>query len=236
MTSSRLLTIGFALSLLTLTFRSNAQVNYQQFANKKLYFGITLGLNYSDFKVVQSNEFIYHDSITSITSTKGPGFNLGIISNLKFGEYFDLRFIPALSFAEKNLNYRFIDGLNDRKRVESIYLEFPVHLRYLSQPINDMRLYVLSGMKYGLDFASNKNARKAKDLITISPNDISFEYGFGIQFFFPLFIFSPEIRVSHGLFNIHTPTRDKKKVETMQSEVIEKLLSRTFLISFHFEG
>ena len=49
--------------------------------------------------------------------------------------------------------------------------------------------------------------------------------------FFPFFIFSPELKYSQGLGNIliYNPNLE-------QTNVVEKVLSRTFTISLHFEG
>lgn len=224
----QVLIAGLLLLAPLLTF---GQLNYQDFAQKKLYFGITLGYNTSKFKVKHSQDFVYHDSVDVLNSSYGPGFNLGIISNLKLGEYFDLRFIPALAFAEKSLDYRLAGDKTASRTIESIYLNFPLTVRYKSAPVKDMRVYVLGGIKYGLDLASNAEARKADRQVKVARHDISAEYGAGLQFFFPLFIFSPEIKISHGLFNVHA--RDQN---LQYSNVIDKLFSRTILVSLHFEG
>ncbi|HYD90898.1 MAG TPA: outer membrane beta-barrel protein [Flavobacterium sp.] len=208
-----------------------AQLNFQHFDEKKLYFGISLGFNTSKFRVVHSDAFTYHDTVAVLNSKGGPGFNLGIISNLKLGKYFDVRFIPTLVFAEKNLNYTMFDNSEARKSIESIFIDFPVSVRFKSQPIKDVRIYVLAGMKYGLDLASNAKARRAEDQVKVSRTDISAEYGIGVQFFFPLFIFSPEIKFSQGLFDVHS-----KDSNLMFSNVIEKLFTRSLIISLHFEG
>ncbi len=224
--------IALALLVVLLLPRENyAQLNYQQFEHKKVYFGIMLGYNTSDFKLTHSKEFMESDSIFVINSKRGPGFNLGIISNLKLGKYFDVRFVPTLAFAEKNLEFDMIGDTLARRTIESIYMEFPVSLRFKSQPIGDMRIYVLGGVKYGMDFASNAEKRKAEDQITIGQHDISYEYGLGFQFFFPMFIFSPELKISHGLFNLHV-TNEQLNL----ARGIDKLFSRTFLISLQFEG
>jgi hypothetical protein len=94
-----------------------------------------------------------------------------------------------------------------------------------------MRIYVLVGMKYNIDLASNAKARRAEDQILVTGSDIAYEYGAGIQFFFPLFIFSPEIKFSNGLLNLHAPNEN-----LIYSNMIDKLLSRSILISLHFEG
>jgi hypothetical protein len=104
-------------------------------------------------------------------------------------------------------------------------------VRYKSAPYHDKRMFVMAGIKYSYDIQSKSRVRQLNNSIRVSPTDFQFEAGAGIQMFFPYFIFSPEIKFSHGLGNIliyrdgHQPT-----------SVLEKLMSRTFTISLHFEG
>ena len=206
--------------------------NFLDFNQKPYYFGITLGYNSSDFKIFQSRDFVLNDSINVVRSVTGPGFNLGIVTNLKIGDHFDIRFLPTLSFAERNLNYDPTQRDNSlARRVESVFVEMPFHARYKSVPYRDMRLFVIAGVKYAFDVASDSRARNADTLVKIAPNDFAFEIGAGIQFFLPYFIFSPEIKFSHGLNNILIFDDDLP-----ESSVIEKVLSRGFTISLHFEG
>lgn len=218
--------IGCLLSL----SQAKAQRNVLEHYNRRVYFGITLAYNMSHYKIVHSPDFIYNDSILQVNSRRGPGFNLGIISNLRLSEYFDIRFIPSLVFADKRLIFT---QLNREivKTTESICTDFPLSIRFKSQPWKDMKVYVLSGMKYSLDLASNAKARKAFDQIKIKRHDISYEYGVGLQFFFPLFIFSPEVKFSNGILNVHQPDRN-----LIYSNMLEKLQIRTITISIHFEG
>lgn len=212
---------------------SKGNYNFLDFNQKPYYFGITLAYNSSNFKVFQSKNFILNDSIRLVQSVTGPGFNLGIVSNLKIGEYFDIRFLPTLSFAERNINY---SATKDARRpfsrkVESVFVEMPFHARYKSEPFHDMRLFVLGGVKYSFDVASDSRSRQAESLVKIAPNDFAFEVGAGVQLFLPYFIFSPEIKYSHGLNNILIFDENLE-----ESNVIEKILSRTLTISLHFEG
>jgi hypothetical protein len=210
---------------------SLAQRNYLEYINKKYYFGITMGTNISDFKITHSNAFAGNDSIKTIGTKFGPGFNLGIIANYQMGDYFDLRLVPALVFADKKLEFGINDGSVVEKDIQSIITEFPLELRFKSQPIRDIRVYVLTGLKYSIDLAANAKDRKSEDQIRVSGSDLSYEMGMGIQFFFPLFIFSPEIKFANGFYNLHAPN------ETLiYSNMIDKLYSRTISLSFHFEG
>lgn len=207
--------------------------NYFDFNQKPYYFGITLGLNSSSYKPFRSTGFLESDSILRVESATGPGFNLGIITNIKIGEHFDFRFLPTLSFAERNITYdrRGRTATFTQRRVESVFVEAPFHLRYKSAPYRDFRLFVIGGVKYSFDVASDSRARQAESIVRIAPNDFALEVGTGIQFYLPYFIFSPEIKMSHGIGNTLLYNRNLQ-----ESTILEKLLSRTFTISFHFEG
>jgi hypothetical protein len=214
-------------------FTGGNNYNFYDFQAKPYYFGLTLGFNSSRYTPFRSEEFIFSDSITAVQSLAGPGFNLNIVTNLKIGKYFDFRFMPGFSFAERNLNYtqnaRFTR--QSQEKVESVFVELPFQFRYKSAPYRDKRLFLIAGVKYSFDVASESRARQAENLVRISPHDFQIEYGAGIQIFFPYFIWSPEFKISHGigntlLFNPNLP----------ESTVLEKVLSRTFTLSFHFEG
>ena len=232
--------IGFIILLFTMAQPSFAQIgggkgnyNFQGFQQKNYYFGITLGSNSSRFTPFNSQAYIYSDSIKTIESISGPGFNLGIVTNLKIGQYFDFRFLPTLSFAERNLQYarNSRSQPKSKRQFESIFLEMPFQFRFKSAPYKDKRVFVIGGVKYAFDVATDARANKADAIVKISPHDFSVEYGAGIQFFFPYFIFSPEIKISHGIGNtlLFNPNLE-------ESTVLEKVLSRTFTISLHFEG
>ncbi len=228
--------IGLIATFAILCFTtSNAQIrgtyNYLDFASKPYYFGITLAYNSSSFNAIQSSQFFLSDSLRGVEGTYGGGFNLGIVTNLKIGQHFDFRFLPTLSFTDRNLQYTTASGGLIDKRIESVFFEMPFHVRYKSQPYKDLRVFVVSGVKYSFDVASKSRTRRDETSIRIAPTDFAVEFGAGVQFFFPYFIFSPELKYSQGITNglIYNP-------DVEYSTVLDKVLSRTFTISFHFEG
>jgi hypothetical protein len=231
--------LGVTLAILWLSFSSSfaqsarGNYNFLDFNQKPYYFGITLAYNNSNFKVFQSKDFILNDSINVVESVTGPGFNLWIVTNLKIGENFDVRFLPTLSFGERNINYAptRLDRKPFARRVESVFVEMPFQARYKSAPFHDTRLFVVAGVKYSFDVASDSRSRQAESLVKIAPNDFAFEIGAGAQMFLPYFIFSPEIKFSHGFNNILIFDKNLE-----ESSIIDKVLSRTFTLSFHFEG
>jgi Outer membrane protein beta-barrel domain len=209
--------------------------NFLDFNKRNYYFGITLAYNRSDYRIFRSKNFLpsANDSIAGIEGVKGPGFNLQIVSNLKIGDNFDLRFLPGFSFAERSVEYDPTrkNQKNYERPVSSVFVELPFHVRYKSAPYHDKRLFVMSGIKYSYDIQANSRVRTLANNLRIAPADFQVEAGAGIQMFFPYFIFSPEIKFSHGLGNILIFQNGLR-----ESSVIEKLMSRTFTISLHFEG
>lgn len=206
--------------------------NFSSFNRKPYYFGLTLGLNSSSFKVNQSKNFIGNDSISIVEGARTGGFNLHMIANLKMGDYFDFRFLPGFAFANRSIEYtKPAENKPYVQRIEAVFFELPFHLRYKSSPYKDKRFFIIGGLKYSYDVASNSKSRRAVEILKISPHDFQFELGFGLQMFYPYFIFSPEIKFSRGLNNLLLYNRDLN-----QSRVLENVVSQFVTISFHFEG
>ncbi len=216
--------------------------NFLSKENKAYYFGITLGTHTSNYKIFRNDVFhnqellqdpgLEEPEVFDIESITGPGYNVNVLANLKIGRNFDFRLLPGFAFSERNITFasdgEFDNDLND---FELTYMEIPLQFRYKSNPYSDMRVYAFAGFKYGFDIASQSRRRLQSSIINIAPVDFSVEAGFGFQFFFPFFILSPEIKFSHGLTN--TLIFDNT---SLRSNLIQKILSRSLTISFHFEG
>jgi len=207
--------------------------NYKGFQQKDYYFGLTLGVNSSTFHLDRSKQFIGNEEIRITEAASGIGFNLNMIANLKLGDYFDFRFLPGFTFSERTLEYTSTEITDpvrpDIEPLESVFFEMPFHVRFKSAPYKDKRVFVMGGLKYSYDVASNSSTRKS--VLRFSPHDFLYEVGIGMQFFYPYFIFSPEIKFSRGLTN--TLLYDNQLNE---ASVLENVMTQYFTVSFHFEG
>jgi hypothetical protein len=209
--------------------------NYLEFKNKPYYFGISMGYAGSNYRLQHSEDFILNDEYRIVESVSGPGMRIGVIGNLKFGEFFDFRLIPGFAFTERYIEYQDYNpdgasGLQSEK-IDATFFELPFLIRYKSEPYKDMRFFLIGGAKYSYDISNTSRTRQAETLIKVAPHDFSAEFGVGVQFFFPYFIFSPQIKVSHGMGNLLLYNGNLEK-----SNVIEKINSRMISISFNFEG
>ena len=130
------------------------------------------------------------------------------------------------------LKYPDFDGnMEVTKKVESVIMSFPFQLKFQSDRIGNFRVYAMGGFKADIDMASNARAKKAEELVKIQKYDFGPEFGVGFNFFFPSFIFSPEIKISNGLRNIHA--RDEN---LRFSSMFDKIQSRMIVFSIHLEG
>lgn len=224
--------------LLTIPSLVNAQKhkkpqNLARYDFKKIHFGFSLGINALNFNINKNDNFLDNDSLLSMLSQDQKGFNLGIVSNLRLGKYTDLRFIPTLVFGERILNYQFTVQNNESlktKRIESTLIDFPISLKYKSERYNNFRTYVMCGVKYSLDIASQSTIDdEGQELVKLNNHDIMIEGGFGIDFYLQYFKFSPQIKISHGIINILS--RDK----TVYTQTINNLKTSGWMLSFTFE-
>ncbi len=239
-TSLLLVFIGILLWAVTSSAQVMSVRNLPKYDYKKYHFGFILGLNQMDFVVNPINDFRNVDSIYGVETEGEMGFNIGIVSNLRLAEYWDFRFIPTLSFGDRNVIFRvrkysplFGDTaiLEEVKRVESTYLDFPFYFKYKSKRLNNMRAYVIGGFKYSIDLASQAKKKEREDeyLIKLIANDMLMETGVGFDFYLQYFKFGIELKMSYGIFDL------LKRENNVYSESIDQLSSKIFQLSFTFE-
>src|SRR5690606_27028445 len=152
------------------------------------------GLNFSQYRIGYDESFIHTDTFKIIQPHWSPGFNLGLMGNLRLNKRIDLRIVPSLSFAGKRLVYSKIgagDSLED-KIIESVYIHFPLQIKFKSDRIKNFRFYGIIGGKLDYDMAANARSRRADEFLKVKPLDLGGELGVGFEWYYPNFIFSPE--------------------------------------------
>lgn len=213
---------------------NNIPINLPKYDKQKLHFGFVLGINSANFVMDPAADLKYQDSVYSISTDPASGLNLGILANLHLGNHFDLRFMPALSFVQRNLNYNFLlpTGASGSivKTVESTYLELPVNIKFKSKRIDNYRIYVVAGGRLSLDMISQAKVKEQDpDVLKLEKRDYGLELGVGADFYMPYFKFSPEIKMFRGMPNLLV------EENTVYANALESLKSKIFYISFFFE-
>lgn len=207
--------------------------------DKKYYLGIGVLYNMSRFQLSHHDRFLASDTVMMVHPENAGGIGLAGLHTYRLSPRFEVRAIfPQLLFSYKNLTYHLSypeAALEEQpvmtKRVESILLGLPIHVKFRSDRIDNFRFYVFGGGKFEYDLASNARARRAEDLVKLRKLDVGVEAGLGFNFYFPVFILSPEIKISNGISNSHHRDEGLKF-----SNVVDRLHSRMIVFSLIFEG
>lgn len=228
--------LAFALMIYSATRSQKVEMYQLEHEGKPYYFGITLGANIARFQIEQHPRFLQYDSVLEILPLNSPGFGLGLNATARLTNRFEARFNPQLMFTDRSITYKLkykdpIDGFEPTKKVESVIFTFPFQIKFNSDRIGNFRVYMLGGAFTQIDLAANARARRADDLVKLEKSDYGLEIGMGFNFYFPSFIFSPEIKVSNGLRNLHSRDEHLK-----YSNVIDRIQSRMIVFSIHLEG
>ncbi|MCI5059314.1 MAG: PorT family protein [Flavobacteriales bacterium] len=184
--------------------------NLPNFDQKLYHFGFSLGANSADYSI-RHNNLLSPDTLLTLNVERQGGFNLNIVSAFHFTELWSIRFIPGLSFAQRNVVYRRIKNgitLPDKPvPIESTYLDFPLLFKYRSLRNNNFAAYVIGGGKYSLDLASqahvDNNINDPEDIVLKTKRHIYLaEIGAGGDFFLTYFKFAIQLKYSFGLHNV----------------------------------
>ena len=212
-------------------------LNLPDHDDKKYYLGIGFMFDQSHLQVTAHPKFLQSDSVLYVNPNNSGGFGVSGMFTFKVMNHLEFRFaFPEFIFASNSLSYHVNypsggDSNLTTKVIPSLLLGFPAQVKFLSDRINNFRVYMLGGFNYRYDLASNSSARKAQNLVKLTPSDMSIEAGLGFQFYFPVFILSPELKFSEGIKNVHS--RDPS---LQYSNVIDKLKTRMVVFSLIFEG
>jgi len=179
---------------------------------------------------------LQNDSILSVEPGTSGGLALGLVATANLTRRFEFRFIPQLILGgSKYFTYhlRYPNELEpeyQKKTIPSTIVSFPFQLKFNSDRIDNFRVYMMGGLKYDYDLASNSSARNAENLVKLTKGDFGYEAGIGFNFFLPVVTISPELKVSNGLSNVHSRDANLK-----YSNVLDKLQSRMIVFSIILE-
>lgn len=181
--------------------------------------------------------------VYNVETIQTPGFTVGIIGSKRLGKYFDLRFIPSLSFSERRLRYSIAikskDGTMDQKTltksIGTTFVEFPLNIKYRSKRYNNIGAYVMGGINPKLDLASQKDNKESlngqefiNNLVT-KRFDCAAELGVGFDIYNQWFKMGVEAKMSYGLLDI---VKDPAFIYTAP---IDQLRNKLFQVSLLFE-
>lgn len=209
--------------------------NVSWYDDKFLHFGFCIGFNVMDFNITPSNEHLQSDSLYPEVAVLNPGINIQIVTDIRPAEHFDIRFLPGVAFGQRNVRFYKNQILeNEKQRLESSFIEFPILLKFKGERLNNVRPYIIGGLNYRYDLAGKKEYDEEKPVyLRIKRSDLYYEFGPGLDFYLPYFKLSVELKVSTGIRDVlvHEPAPGYPQYV----RAIEKMKSQIWILSFHFE-
>jgi len=207
--------------------------NLIAYDKERFHWGFSLGINVVDVNLKTRTNYEHpapgispNNPVMEIYSEATPAFNVGIVANMRLGEYFDLRFIPSFSIAHNiRLFYRFDDDIATYyplpeagrppytvlREIECHYINFPLFFKFKSSRMHNVRMYAIAGGQIGVNMISGKNNKipipdpngvYAEIMPIIKPYDVQVKGGVGFDFYTTYFKFSTEFKVSFGVINM----------------------------------
>lgn len=224
----------FCLYFSDLQAQRNNTDNLPNYDNRWLHYGFSIGVHSSGYRMKYADNFTSpaFDSLHSVMAQNSFGFSLGLIANLRLAEFLDLRIMPEVVFYENRVDYNYIrDGQSviDEQLVETTFVEFPVLFKYKSVRRGNTRMYLIGGIEPGIEATGKKEEQDDSDKLLVNGTNLSLQVGFGLDVYFPLFKFAPEIRFSRGLMNM------KNERENPYGAPIQSLVTNTVTLYLLFE-
>lgn len=240
--NSNMKKIVFIFSILLLSQTISAQLfskekikNNENFDKDRLSWGFFLGLNVYDY------QFNYEQDLKDILVETTTGFNVGLISNLRINDYFDLRFEPGLCITQRNLQYdpSYFNGMSPSsadllREVKSTYVHFPLLLKISTKRINNFKPFILGGVATALNLSSNEENPDDNSVGEFrTKKSVSFyELGFGIDFYMYWFKFTPSVR---GVFALNDELIRDNDPNSPWTGNVASMKTRGVFINFTFQ-
>lgn len=215
---------------------------------RPFHFGVVAGLHFQDLELlnvgpttITDSEGHTYDSYVSVDQDRwDPGFQVGVLGEVRMGTYFAFRFSPMLLFANRHLTFKNFTKVDDkgvateeRQNLKSVYIAGVMDVIFAAKRFNNHRPYVLAGITPVLNLTSRDN-----DYLRLKKSDVFLDFGIGCDFYLPFFKLRPELKFMYGLSNcLDKGHADRLRDPNMQSYArsVSDARSKMICLSFYFE-
>jgi hypothetical protein len=201
--------VVFTLLFLVVAFNAEAQKfrwareNNPRYDERRISYGFIIGLHSASYQVKYSDQFVTQnfDTVHSVMAPSSPGFSLGGLVNLRIFDELDLRIMPKAGFYDHKLIYQYTNEQSQDQLIETAVMEFPLAIKYKSMRRGNIRMYMIGGVTPSFELSGKNDVESNTANLSVKKNDLTVDAGVGLDLYFPLFKFSPELRFSRGLLN-----------------------------------
>jgi hypothetical protein len=194
---------------------------------QKFHFGYSVGLNTVGFTAIP-NEGYHLDLL------QNPGININLVTDYRIGKFLDIRFLPGIQFAQRDLTVT--NRLTTETRtwkIESVFVDAPLILKYRSVRVNNYAPYLLVGInpKFDLTRAEIVGWKPATPML--KSFDFYPELGVGVDFYLSMVKVAMELKFSVGMLDLLLKPADPEF--SLYVAGINRIYSRMVVLAFHVE-
>ncbi len=217
---------------------------------RKFHFGVFVGTHLQDLEfknvgpqMIEMEDGTVQEKLVVCDQDRwDPGFNVGVLGELRLHENFQFRIAPAMYFGTRHLifrNYSNVDAEGNPKQIEehqdlkTAYVSCAFDLIFAAPRFNNYRPYMMAGINPMLNLSGRDN-----DFIKLKKSDVFLEVGLGCDFYLPFFKLRPELKFMLGITNnLDTKHADnlRDKNMIMYSKSVSESYSKMFVLTFFFE-
>ncbi len=163
---------------------------------RRFHFGIHVGTHMQDMELVS----VVGDDGVVITSDQDrydPGFNVGVLGEMRLSELFQLRVAPAVYFGSRHIVFdNATVGEQKRQDLKAAYFVTSVDMIFAAPRLNNHRVYMMAGLVPTINMTST-----ASDYLRLKRYQTFAEVGLGLDRYLPYFKCRPELKFMFGLGN-----------------------------------
>ena len=199
-----LIIIGLLLVSSDLLAQRNQKENLPFYDDQFIHYGFLIGLHTSNYQIKYNETFTQpgQDSVHSIVPSRLPGFKLGFISNFHILQYLDVRASVTFGFYQHELVYRFINADPVSILKDPTMVEIPIYLKYKSQRRGNIGVYMLGGINPSFEASAKGDEENTTETLETKGFNLAMEIGLGLDMYYPLFKFSPEVKYAYSFTNL----------------------------------
>lgn len=205
--------------------------NRENFDKQKLTFGFYMGFNVYDYN------FDYNEIVDEIAVKPTVGFNVGVLSDVRINDYFNIRFEPGVAFARRDLFFEdpsFTEPNQRFREVISTYVHLPVLLKVSTKRLNNWKPFIVGGVSFSHNLSSNEDNPddNSAGQFRQKTGVFNYEMGVGIDIYLPYFKFTPSLR---GVFAISDELVRDADPDSPYTGSVDSMLSRGLFLNFTFQ-
>lgn len=229
-----LLILILLLTTLTSVAQERRVMNRPYLDLRTLHYGFLLGFHMQDMELKNTGRIAENgEQWYSEIDSYSPGFNVGVLAELRLNTHLALRFTPTLYFGQKRAWFHEqTTGRDTTQVIKSTQISFPLDLKFAAPRYNNFRPYFIAGVAPSIDLTTRKH-----HALLMGAMDCSLEVGMGCDVYLPYFKLIPEVKFCFGLANLLKKDRtDLIDASLMKyTDALDGARSKMIVFTLYFE-